>query len=456
MKAARRGSSLLAALLATAFSAALFQDVLVAIAGLVLAALVVFEAVWMIVVTRRPGRWYSLSLQSEPAERKSPLHPGDSAHDSFYFNKRVGGNAVLRPALSFLKLSHKPVDVRGGAAEIEAEFRSPFAGEYRSETVKLDVAGPLGLFNQTCALPANFEYSVYPRTLGLATTSAKLLGVRGMGDIPIERAGIGTEFYDIREYQAGDDLRQINWKATARRGKLITNERMREVGGTCYLVLEAVSPDYFDRDRLAATFLGIANTLTIQGSRFGFVIHDGERVKQIKRIDAPTASLAFALKVALEFANLERTTLEEELPPASSYALRPIRKSLAGSGPILLHQIEDLAISEKRTIVQNQEVPQTVMELIRENANDPPSILYVSGLFGPIESIIELGLSVKRTYGANFVVANPTEPWVAALDEDGAYQAYSRYARKTKALRNAAVDYHLGEPSSLVQRLLSP
>ena len=186
-----------------------------------------------------------------------------------------------------------------------ADFKSPFAGEYKSNDVELGVTGPLGLFSSTCALPAKFEYSVYPRTLGVAVTSAKLLGMGGVGDIPVERVGIGTEFYDIREYQPGDDFRQINWKATARRGDLMTNEHMREVGGACYIVLEAVAPDYFDRDRLAAAFLGIANALTMQGTAFGIMVHDGERVKQIKRIDAPTASLAFALKVALEFADLD-------------------------------------------------------------------------------------------------------------------------------------------------------
>jgi len=347
MRVSRRGGAVLAAVLATGLFAALFQDALIAIIALVMGAVVVFDAAWMIVVTRRPGRWYSLSPMGESAEGKGPLNPGDSARDSFIFTKRVGGKAFLRPALAFLTLSRSPVDERSGTAEIVAEFKSPFAGEYKSDTVQLNLAGPLGLFNSICALPAKFGYSVYPRTFGVAITSAKLLSTGGVGDIPIERVGIGTEFYDIREYQPGDDFRRINWKATARRGGLMTSEHLREVGGACYLVLEAVSPDYFDRDRLAAAFLGIANALAVQGITFGVMIHDGEKVKQVKRIDAPIASLAFALKVALEFADLDRPSFEDELAAKSSYSLRQVRKFLMDSASAALFQIEDFAISEK-------------------------------------------------------------------------------------------------------------
>jgi hypothetical protein len=304
-------------------------------------------------------------------------------------------------------------------------------------------------------LRAKFEYSVYPKTLGVAVTSAKLLGRGGVGDIPIERVGVGTEFYDIREYQLGDDFRQINWKATARRGELMTSEHMREVGGACYIVLEAVAPDYFDRDRLAAAFLGIANTLTVQGTAFGIIVHDGKRVRQVRKIDAPTASLAFALKVALEFADLEWTNFQEELAAKSSHSLRLVRKFLTDSGSEALSQIADFAISEKRTLVENQNLAQSILELIRESPNDPPAILYVNGMFESVESVIELGTSVRRGYGANFVVVNPTAPWVPAPDEGSAYDAYLGYSRTTKALRNAGIDYQLGEPWSLVQRVIS-
>jgi len=44
-------------------------------------------------------------------------------------------------------------------------------------------------------------------------------------DIDISRIGVpGTDFREIRDYMIGDPIKFINWKATARKGKLLTNE----------------------------------------------------------------------------------------------------------------------------------------------------------------------------------------------------------------------------------------
>ena len=458
MKATTRGRAVLTASVALIFGAILFQDVLILTGFLILVALTIGEAIWVWVVTRRPTRWFSISSQergADPLSISQVLHPGESSNDEIYFLKKVGGGATLLSKIPFLKVAPYHFEGRGTASKVGADFRTPFAGRYTADAFELEVTGPLKVVSATCVLPAKVVYSVLPHVLGVALASAKLLGKGGTGESSVESPGVGTEFYGVRKYQPGDYYRQINWKATARRGEPITNEHMREVGGAFYLVLEAVSPDYFDRDRLAATFLGLANALTMQGAMFGVLVHDGERVKQVKKIDAPAASLAFSLKAALEFADLDPTTFEDELTAVSSRALRPVRKSLAAGGSTLLAQLDDFAITEKMALVDSQDLPRAIMELVREDSSNPPAILYVSGMFGSIEQIIELGSGLKRVYGAHFVVGNPTAPWVAAPDEDSAHDAYSRYSRKMKALRNAAIDYQVGEPSSLVQRLLS-
>ena len=44
------------------------------------------------------------------------------------------------------------------------------------------------------------------------------------GTLPARRAGIGEEFFSLREYYAGDEYRKINWKASSRVGDLVVNE----------------------------------------------------------------------------------------------------------------------------------------------------------------------------------------------------------------------------------------
>lgn len=54
----------------------------------------------------------------------------------------------------------------------------------------------------------------------------------------VSSKGDGTEFYGVREYRAGDPLRHVHWKTTARRGELAVREFEREVGAPLVLLLD--------------------------------------------------------------------------------------------------------------------------------------------------------------------------------------------------------------------------
>lgn len=458
MKASRRGNLVIAAIVALAFSLVLYPDVFIVTTFLILLALAVFEAVWVTVVTRRPERWFSVHGEGknpQPSTIERALYPGDAAQDGLYFTKRVGGTVILHPALSFLRLSPDVVGGQGKTVKVTAEFKTPFAGEYQTKRIGLEAIGPLKFFNKACSLQAQFGYLVYPRTLAVAVESARILGKGGIGEFPIDQPGIGTEFYDIREYQQGDDFKQINWKSTARHGDFMVNERMREVGASYYLVLEAVAPSYFDRDRLAATFLGLANALADLRIRFGVIVHDGEKVKQSVTIDHPSVSLAVALKEALNFVEPNKADLGEELSSLARGSSARIAKALDGRGLLTVSELIDLGQSQRKMFAKNQAVVQMITQLVKESAEEPPAVLYVSGLFSRLETLIEAAWDVNRIYGAEFVMADPAAPWVTARDENEANELYLVHQKKLEALRSAGIEYHVGEPSGVVQRVFS-
>jgi uncharacterized protein (DUF58 family) len=54
----------------------------------------------------------------------------------------------------------------------------------------------------------------------------------------IRRVGNNSEFDQIKDYVAGDDIRTINWKATARRRKLMTNQYQDERSQAVYSVVD--------------------------------------------------------------------------------------------------------------------------------------------------------------------------------------------------------------------------
>lgn len=58
------------------------------------------------------------------------------------------------------------------------------------------------------------------------------------GETSVRRPGQGLEFYGIGEYHAGDPLRRVNWRASARANHLMLNQYMNEAGGETVLVLD--------------------------------------------------------------------------------------------------------------------------------------------------------------------------------------------------------------------------
>lgn len=83
----------------------------------------------------------------------------------------------------------------------------------------------LGLFERGADLPTSTNATVLPvtaqqRNMKLAPKPLTPEGIPTRSG----RRGPGDTFYALREYQPGDNMGDVNWKATARMGKPITNE----------------------------------------------------------------------------------------------------------------------------------------------------------------------------------------------------------------------------------------
>jgi uncharacterized protein (DUF58 family) len=74
--------------------------------------------------------------------------------------------------------------------------------------------------------------------------------------------GLGREFESLREYQRGDELRNISWPATARRAKIITREFTTERSQQVWIVLDAgrLSRTAFELRHRSAVRRTIGNT----------------------------------------------------------------------------------------------------------------------------------------------------------------------------------------------------
>ena len=444
-----RSRVLIASSVGLAFSEILFQNLVIGVVLSILVVLLIGEYSFLLIITRNPGRWFTLSNESSG---KNTLYPGDLSSTNHVLTKRAIAGVMLSFEHPFLNIEPNFVPRSDHSKEIRIDFKTHFSGEYQVQKLALSVIGPLKLFFADCSLQFPCKFMVFPRVVQVATTSSRILGKIGRGDTPTNAKGLGTELYELRGYQYGDEYRQINWKATARLNELIVNERQKEVGGSYYLVLDSRIEEYSERDRLASAFLHIANTLTTLGMMFGVMVHDGETILALKKIDAPERSLAFSLSVALKMAKVSRTELPEALTPVASYVMKANQKMLIEGGYELLSEIENSGQISLR-VLNIGEPMRELIAIMANNPSDTPVVLYFSALHGSMGQVIEAASQIRINHSGNFTLILPTMPWVTASDEEKAYKAYTEFHAKLKAFEVSHVDYMLGEPIMITKKL---
>jgi uncharacterized protein (DUF58 family) len=125
--------------------------------------------------------------------------------------------------------------------EIPFTFVASQRGSFPLGPVVLRIFGARGLIQRTQRNDPTDELLVTPSLAGVK--HLRLLAVqhrlRDAGIRSIRRRGEGTTFASLREYSVGDDPRHVDWKATARRQKLITREYTVEQGQTVVIAVDA-------------------------------------------------------------------------------------------------------------------------------------------------------------------------------------------------------------------------
>lgn len=91
-------------------------------------------------------------------------------------------------------------------------------GDRRTEAVTIRSYGPMRLWARQATLAAPGRLRVLPPFHSRAHLPSRLTRLRELdGRTPLLIRGQGTEFDSLREYVRGDDVRSLDWRATARR-----------------------------------------------------------------------------------------------------------------------------------------------------------------------------------------------------------------------------------------------
>ena len=101
--------------------------------------------------------------------------------------------------------------------ELTYTVRPKERGEFNWGDVQVRQLGAWGFAWDDWKIPQTLKTKVYPDLVGLRSLSVRLT-LQSSGSIrQLRQKGIGTEFAELRNYRTGDDLRLVDWKATARR-----------------------------------------------------------------------------------------------------------------------------------------------------------------------------------------------------------------------------------------------
>lgn len=120
------------------------------------------------------------------------------------------------------------------------ELRPTKRGEYSFGAVNVYVLSPLRLVKRRFQFSQDKMVPVYPSFLQMREYELMAISNRltDLGIKKIRRIGHSMEFEQIRPYVYGDDVRTLNWKATARRNDLMINAFQEEKSQSIYCLID--------------------------------------------------------------------------------------------------------------------------------------------------------------------------------------------------------------------------
>jgi uncharacterized protein (DUF58 family) len=120
-------------------------------------------------------------------------------------------------------------------------------GLYSWSPLRISASDPFGIFQRYLPFDAPGQAVVYPRPIELPGSISRT-GIEARGHSTGERARgseSGLDFYGIRDYRPGDELRRIHWPATAHHGKLTVIEFDRGASENVAVLLDAKTGSEF-------------------------------------------------------------------------------------------------------------------------------------------------------------------------------------------------------------------
>ena len=215
---------------------------------------------------------------------------GDSGEGEYVVSNRGARSAVVDlhdrlPTLVSGGVGRIRLRVPGGSVQrVVTSVTGMSRGVAPLGVVGTLVSTPLGLVAARYSMPMEDSIRVIPSLSGVRRFRLLAMQQRldALGVRALRRKGEGQAFASLREYVRGDDPRHIDWKATSKKGKLITREFTLERSQTVITLVDAgrgmtqLSGGYPRFEHALSSALILTDIASQAGDRVGTLVFDDE------------------------------------------------------------------------------------------------------------------------------------------------------------------------------------
>ena len=307
--------------------------------------------------------------------------------------------------------------INPGVNENQFIFSPKLSGHYTSTSLNVEICDDLGVFHCETELDYSIDVNVYPRVIAAALDALEYLegqGILGAGEQISKTKGRGYEYADSREYYPGDSLRQIDWKATARLGKMFVKEYFTESSGSIQIVYEVDCADPVSGDVLAAAFLRSVTSFAANGWLLGLTVFKGGEVDTHTHIIHPDMAVSTALRYVLE--------TNQALPRNLYDILDPVYRPR-------LNQVLDGSLDRSR-----MELESVKRDIFSQSYG---GMVFITALNDSPMNLLEL-LHAARMSNTRAVVFEPCTPWMFC-DLETSYSLWRQYDKVNRQLGRMGV-----------------
>jgi len=151
------------------------------------------------------------------------------------FFDNVPHEMKMRKGINLMRMNLGP----GQTATIRYTVRCPLRGHYTIGPTSIRYRNTFNLFVSETSVGDRSDITVFPQVRDVEEALIRSdVPKMYTGATTLKTPGQGMEFYALREYFPGDSFRSINWKAFARTGELMVNEKTRDAVTDVFIILD--------------------------------------------------------------------------------------------------------------------------------------------------------------------------------------------------------------------------